>query len=180
MDNQSLTAAHQLAASRRFLTQEDVDDIQRLVEGMPKRPINVVDLGAGSGTTALAVFCIRSKRLKVWTVDIDAQALSWAEANLKGFGYLYLGRWFPKLISSHKLALDWEEGKVDLLLHDADHSEKAVYRDILAWLPHMAANGIIWVHDYKGDYPGVARAIERLPLKPLPVSGMGWAGKVNV
>jgi predicted O-methyltransferase YrrM len=60
----------------------------------------------------------------------------------------------------------FEDGSVDFLMLDGDHSYQAVSRDIHAWLPKMAVRGVISGDDY--TWPGVERAVqERLGKHPI-------------
>lgn len=161
-------AAHGLAASRRFLTLEDVDVIRRTVAKLSNRShLEVADLGAGSGTTALSVFAERAYRIRVTTIDQDEDALNWAEAAIVN-------------IRCHKLwrkrkQLSWVEPfDVDLLLVDACHEYECVLRDLYAWTPHIQ-DGYIWLHDY--NELGVQRAIEQVKLECIEVGGLGYVGR---
>src|SRR3990172_13376769 len=73
-------AAHALAASRRMLVAEDVDFIQELVQALLPRDDGLthlaIDLGAGSGTTALSIFAA-SPEIRVTTIDPDEEAMGW-------------------------------------------------------------------------------------------------------
>lgn len=181
------TAAHDLAASRGFLTKDDVDLIQDLVRSWPvDLPLRGIDLGAGAGTTALAVFCVRPTA-RVITIDVSFDALNWAKQVIEneGFGK----RWYSLLVDSAAAGRNWV-GEVDLLLVDAGHSEKNVVDDIRAWLPKMKPGGLIWVHDYasppkawgqEDESPGVRSAIKILidggMIEAIEARGLSWAGK---
>lgn len=180
--------AHALAASRRMLVREDVDLIRELVGRLPTiRKVFVVDLGAGSGTTALAVFAERAERVKVSTIDIDSEALRWAAVAVENIGRLEDWEGFQGEADKGPEA-DWP--RVDLLLLDADHSYQAVKRDLVAWLPSVKRGGLVWVHDYgdPADFglrskatPGVKRAVDEFvrkgDFKETKVRGLGWAGE---
>lgn len=179
-----LTPAHKLAASRMFLTKEDVDDIIMLVNMLDDEPI-VADLGAGSGTTALAVLQTKPKAW-VTSLDISKDNLFWAEANLYGFG-IDTSNYKTVLGDAAKIPESIES--VDLLLHDADHSEKAVKQDLHAWLMTCLVKGsLLWVHDYlpmpgaEEAYPGVKLVCDELVinghLEQIPTTGIGFAARV--
>lgn len=66
------------------------------------------------------------------------------------------------------------EMSVDFCFIDADHTEEACARDILAWLPKMKPGGILAGHDI--DSPGVAAAVTKTLFKiyPIKVSERSW------
>lgn len=63
-------------------------------------------------------------------------------------------------------AKQFDDGALDLVFIDADHSYAAVRADIDAWMPKVRAGGILAGHDYNnttkyGNYfKGVDRAVE--------------------
>lgn len=148
------TPAHDLATSRLFLSHEDVDLIQRLVDKMFGSV--VVDLGAGGGTTALAVLTapFTAHISVVYTVDKDPANLDWARMAVANVGEL--DRWVP--VYGHS----WGTfaAHPDLLLVDAGHEYNDVTRDLEQWIPRMeTGDGYIWFDDYSGEYPGVTVAV---------------------
>lgn len=184
-------AAHALAASRRMLVAEDVDLIQELVGLLPPRSGGLthlaIDLGAGSGTTALSVFAA-SPAIQVTTIDRDEEAMGWAELAVMNAGFRW--RWTRIIDSAANVADTFYDLVVDLLLHDAGHGYDDVKSDLLAWLPLLSSDGFVWVHDYgdpkKFGLPserehGVKKAVDELVrdgvLKPYKIHGLGWAGR---
>ncbi len=181
--------AHALAASRNFLCAEDVDVIHRLAGALPEGPCTVLDFGAGSGTTALAVFHARAADVLVYSVDTDTAALNWAGLAVKNIGRSADWRAVPLSVDK---AGEWYKGAAPaFVLHDAGHTRAAILRDFAAWLPHIASGTPVWVHDYgvaedatkiPGEtYPGVTKAVDRLvrdgALVREGVTGWGWYGR---
>lgn len=66
-------------------------------------------------------------------------------------------------------ARGFEDGSVDMVFIDADHSHPAPLNDIEAWLPKLAPNGLLCGHD--ADFRGVKRALEQYPHE-LVVDGI--------
>ena len=178
--------AYRLAASRLFLAQEDVTAIEALARPLAPGAC-VVDLGAGSGTTALAVFCA-NPAVRVYTVDRDYDALVWAQRNVQPY--------FPDVAHvtilsdadrAEGIVLAYDVPDVDLLLHDAGHSYNDVHRDLIAWWPKLKPGAYVWVHDFGsppwggGSYPEVAQAVEALVVAghydDVAITGMGWIGR---
>ena len=56
--------------------------------------------------------------------------------------------------------------RFDLCYIDGDHSYEAVVRDIEACKPLVKLGGFIGGHDYGGDCPGVAQAVDELLGEP--------------
>lgn len=178
--------ARTLAVNRLFLTVQDVDDIQNLVLALPPDS-NVLDCGAGSGTTALAVYEARPD-VHIVTVDINATNIDWARKNLQAYiKDADLPHW-----SSWQGRVDqidvsgWLHKDFALVLHDAGHSEEDVYGDIQHLRTIVAPGTKLWVHDFSpmpgvGYEEGVSRAILRLlsdgliDLDGTP-TGLGWIG----
>ena len=68
----------------------------------------------------------------------------------------------------------FEDGSVDLVFVDADHSHEAVKRDLLAWIPKIKKGGVLFGHDYMWK-EGVRTALEEvLPRKFKLAGGSLW------
>jgi release factor glutamine methyltransferase len=105
------------------------------------RPLNIVDLGTGSGVIGLSMTHeLPLGKSNVWLTDRSADALDVARGNLVGVGQkgggvrLALGDWWKALDASLK-------GAIDIALcnppYIADDDEE-VARDVHAWEPHSA------------------------------------------
>ena len=182
--------AHSLAATRRYLTERDVDDIQLLVRALPK-DAQVVDLGAGSGTTALAVLTAHPTA-HVYSVDNDQVQLDWTEINLHANGMTerWIGVCGAVGSEAVRATVKMFVGRswVDLLLHDAGHTRQDVLRDLRAWLTMLRPGSYVWVHDFapmeeaEESYPGVKQAIKELEHEGLirwsfEPRGIGYVGR---
>ena len=180
--------AHRLVEAHPYvLIHEDVDLIQELVRKLPKnRHVEVVDLGAGSGTTALSVLCARPNRILVTTVDHST--LQWAQAVSKNIGRAE--DWRGIMSDSAEAAKEFKAGSVDLLMIDTDHTYKTTKGELKAWLPKIIKGGFVWLHNYADPAdlgvpnlpsPGVKQAIDEVvaagQLELVKVGGLGWAGR---
>lgn len=57
---------------------------------------------------------------------------------------------------STQMANQWNpDDKISLLFIDGDHTYQGCHADIIAWLPHMKKDGIIFFHDHDETSPGV-------------------------
>lgn len=151
--------ARQLAKSRQFLRVEDVDLIQEILKEFPEEYIiEVVELGAGSGTTTCALMEGRPTRMRLTTVDTSSENLDWAVRNVEASGLGKSGgvEW------TLENQLSWSAARYcNFLLVDAGHDYEDVKRDIDAWIPAMPRFAEVWFHDYSHeDYPGVRRAVD--------------------
>jgi predicted O-methyltransferase YrrM len=53
-----------------------------------------------------------------------------------------------------------EDGSLDFVFIDADHSYSAVMQDIAHWRPKVRKGGWIGGHDYNAKWPGVVSAVD--------------------
>jgi predicted O-methyltransferase YrrM len=58
--------------------------------------------------------------------------------------------WIEKF--SHEAVQDWT-AEIDFLFLDGDHSYEGVRQDWLDWTPHVAADGLVALHDAHPDGP---------------------------
>lgn len=68
----------------------------------------------------------------------------------------------------------WEGPEVGLLWHDALHRPEDVAADLRAWLPHMAAEAVIVLHDAGDPRFGVEEGARRVLGRRR---GWDWAGR---
>lgn len=183
------TFARALAASRMYLMEEDVEQIQELVRLLPRTGdgLHVADLGAGSGTTALAVLD-EDETAHIYTYDISAENIEWARRAIENAYPAALTNWYPRAMDA--AAGGGEPWAIDLLLHDASHERANVEADLRAWVPRLSAHALIWLHDYydppaawgQPSSPGVKQAVDALVAEGLIIPadvgrrGMGWVG----
>mgnify|MGYP006276188615 CR=1 FL=1 len=111
-----------------------------------ERPLNIVDLGTGSGVIGLSVaYELPLGKTNVWLTDQSADALEVARGNLAGVGQkgggvrLALGNWWSALDASLKGAIDLALCNPPYIAHD----DAEVASDVHAWEPHSA----LYAHD---------------------------------
>jgi predicted O-methyltransferase YrrM len=61
--------------------------------------------------------------------------------------------------SSHAASSTLDDGSLDFVFIDADHSYEAVKQDITDWRPKVRSGGWLGGHDYSVKFPGVIRAV---------------------
>lgn len=161
------------------------DDLTLLVEvirRLSRRPW-VVQLGAGSGTMALAILSAR-RDVTLWSFDTDQQALNWEEqaiVNAEALppedkpGPIYI----PMRQDSVIAGRTWDgNAQIELLVIDADHSYEGVTADMGVWGRHSE---LVFLHDYDGtlaprQYPGVRKAANEIwGVDTPPLHKAGWS-----
>jgi predicted O-methyltransferase YrrM len=70
-------------------------------------------------------------------------------------------------------ASHFEDGTVDFVFIDANHSYEHVKADIQAWLPKMKQGGLLSGHDY-GEPCGVKQAVDELLGDKVSLMGTCW------
>lgn len=165
-----------------MLGADDIALIRELVRRLPvgKGPRLIVDLGAGSGTSALAAFTAGRDDIWVISIDVRRAALDDTRANMEKYGFLT--RWQGLQGRSDRIKWDGEQ-MIDLLLCDSTHDYASQADELEHWLPFVWPKGLIWVHDYtdQSRYPGVSMAIDEAvavgKLIRIETRGLSWAGK---
>lgn len=170
------TPAHELARSRLFLTVEDVDLIISLVKDLPVKFPVIADIGAGSGTTALAVMS-QNSRAKLTTIDINAENVGWTRKNVEP--YYSMDRWNGIVSDSVEAAKLFDDRHFHMVMLDTSHEYEATKQEIVAWLPKLKHNGVFWFHDYIGSQvdKAVDEAVKAGLLTKIAKAGLGWAGR---
>lgn len=145
---------------------EDVGVYRRAVEAAPPAGALFVELGAwfGKSTVCMAELIRDSgKAITFYTVDTwqgtpgdqsqtDRLAASYGNAygifqgNLKTNGVESLVR--PIRMRTDQASGTFEDGSLDFVYIDADHSFEGVIQDITSWLPKMKPGGVLAGHDY--------------------------------
>ncbi len=166
-----------------YLEPDDIRLIKMLTGMLPAdRLVQCVDLGAGSGTSALSVFTARSQDIRVASVDISGVALDATRKNMQQYGYI--SSWTAIQGRSDAMAKQWKR-PVDLLLEDSTHDYASKQDVLTAWFKHLRPGALVWSHEYAGYansiYPGVKVCIdefvERGWLETIEVAGYSWAGR---
>lgn len=80
------------------------------------------------------------------------------EQSVKKIATRYSNRVAMMKKSTHEASLHIQDGALDFVFIDADHTYEGVSRDILDWTPKVRAGGYIIGHDW--DWPSVRQAAE--------------------
>jgi len=149
------TRAEHLARSFGYLTVNEVGLLAKYAQLAPENA-TVVNIGAGVGTTAMAVADVRPDLLPtLYTIDNTLMATGHGLVNEQN---AFLEHGFPAypvqiLADAHEARVKhWADNKpIDLLLVDDGHLEHEITRDITDWVPLVKKGGIILFHDYGKD-----------------------------
>ena len=70
-------------------------------------------------------------------------------------------RWHPIRLPSVKASRCFEDGELDFVFIDGEHSYEAAKADIEAWWPKVRSGGLLMGHDYdRQRFAGVCRAVD--------------------
>lgn len=172
--------------SFKYLYPQELPALQVLVAQLPLNPL-VVNIGAGAGTSGLAIL---EARPDAWLLTIDIQDESSPLGCLEGerdvitragYGEMFGFRWFQIRSDSKEVGRNWSfwshniDKQPNMVFIDGDHSYEGCKGDIEAWLPLIVDGGIIAVHDYRKHdlapdpngphpvpWPGVDQAVQEL------------------
>ena len=180
MNQRMIDEAFRLASSRQMCCHDDLKLLIKILQDHDE-PLRVVQLGAGSGTMALAILGARND-LKLWTVDNDEENLDWERLALLNAGFDAQRdakdghpRYETILSDSTQCGREWV-GTIDLVVIDTDHSYRGVRHDLRAWGDKAR---LVFCHDYDGTtaprrYPGVKRACDEY-FDNAPILEAGWS-----
>lgn len=140
--------ALKLARAHGYLYDYEVLALYTLAYSLPQNSV-VVNIGAGSGTSALA-FMDANPSLQVYTVDISRGGwMGGLQNELNAFAEAGIPRTSAMQILGDSQSIGSQfDKKIDLLFIDADHSAEGLRKDIQGWLPHLNKGGFVCFHDY--------------------------------
>lgn len=156
------TTSESVRDAFHYLYPDELPFLKKLVASIKNDNPIVVNIGAGSGTSGLAILESRPYVTLV-TIDITDESSPFgclaAERQVvtnAGFGNLFGIRWFQIHARSQEVAKSWGKttlvdklmGKVDMVFVDGGHSYQDCYDDVHGWLPHIVPGGVLAVHDY--------------------------------
>ncbi len=160
----NLHHAEDLARAFGFMTVGEVQALQTLVMDLPETA-QVVNVGAGSGTSGLAMMEVRPDlRGRTWTVDISEGGPLGGMQNERN-AFESAGMIGPNqiLADSRTAAREWTRGPIHLIFIDDGHLDPEIRGDILGWRPHLVPGSPMAFHDYGSPHwPDVQKVVDEL------------------
>lgn len=168
--------AEELADAFKYLTKNEVGAIKTYARMCGANPI-IVNIGAGAGTSALAIYEARvdEGEFHLTTVDISRGGPLGGMSSERN-AFLTAGYdWFPEQLlgASHEIGKAWPESrKIDMLFIDDGHLEHEIRGDIEAWIEHMRVSGYVLFHDYGSkEWPDVKMVVDEvMPRYGIPLA----------
>lgn len=148
-----------------FLYMEEAELLMNTADKLREGAV-VINIGAGAGTSALAVIEQRPDLSKTFhTIDArdDDNPFGGLLNERNAFRNAKMEELLPIQIKSDssEAGIRWAEGDIDFLIIDADHTYDGLVKDINAWTPHLAVGGFVVFHDYERDlWPDVKIAVD--------------------
>lgn len=141
-----------------YLSIPEVDALKTIVNMLPPNP-RVVNIGAGAGTSGLAIMETRDD-VHLTTIDktLESHPFGCLEGEtvvLQNAGILpsAVNRYQQIHGDSKEVGRYWgendDDGLIDFVFVDGDHSSEGARGDISIWLNNINVGGYMAVHDYK-------------------------------
>jgi precorrin-6B methylase 2 len=140
--------AYDVADQHGMMSRGEVELLQDCALFLPPAPV-VVNIGAGAGTSALALL---EKRKDIFIFSIDKRPRMLEPTVLRKAGLLKENRVWRVLGDSNRVGKYWPY-PIDLCFVDGGHHDEAVIGDINAWKPKVKPGGYMLFHDY--NHPNV-------------------------
>lgn len=146
MNSQGFLTAHQVVEHVGYLTHNEVDALHTIARSLRPNAL-CVNIGAGAGTSTLALLEARFD-IEVYSVDIDAGALSGELSRLRESGQFLVHRHHQVLMPSASFGLRFAPHALDFVFVDGAHDGPGVRADIEVFVPRVRSGGWIAFHDY--------------------------------
>ena len=144
--------AEKIARAYGYLRKDEVHLLNRVVRSLKKGAV-VINIGAGTGTTAISVLEERPDLAKTfYTIDNreDSNPYGGLLNEREVFKSVDMTHLLPNQIlgDSKQVGKEWKGPKIDFLIIDAGHYYDDCYGDMTAWEPHLKNGALIAINDY--------------------------------
>lgn len=152
---QRVTTSKDLCNIHGMLIWEEALILKTCASMLPADPV-IINIGAGAGTSAVAMLEERPDAF-IFSVDKKESPLEWL--NLRKCK-------IPITRCIRILGKSWDVGQdfpfqVNMVFVDGAHGDKAVEKDISAWMSCVVRGGIMAFHDYKHkNVPGLTKIVD--------------------
>lgn len=168
-----MTTSYKVAEKTGLLGRVEIDLLKHYISEVHVTSPVVVIIGAGSGTSSLAILEARPSAT-IFSIDTifptGGRYEPGEKANLQAAGLWETGRVIQIIGESQIVGLHWPI-QYDFIFIDGDHRYEAVKRDIEVWYRHCNFDGYMFFHDYadKEIKPkaGVKRAVDEFFMDNL-------------
>ena len=153
-----------------------------LAQGQAERWIIEVGVFRGFSALCMAAASLNRPEVQVLCVDswVDTPGMigpsgNWLASSeqMKDFlaaaaNFNLLHKILPLRMLSAQAVAVWPQlaGKAGLIHLDATHTYMDLVADVRLWLPFLAPGGIVAIHDYHVNYPGVIQAVDEMRAGP--------------
>ncbi len=154
-----------------YINEEEVDLLQGIAMRLPNNGFSL-NIGAGGGTTALAVAECRPD-VSITSVDMSPGGpLGGLEGERNAFDGAGIEHPTQILGDSKEVGKQWNGSGFDMILIDGDHSEDGIRGDIESWMPHLKPGGYVVFHDYTQPmWPAVKKVVDELIVPTYKLIG---------
>jgi len=153
--------SEEFACAFGYLTLDEFQAIKTLAKMVNANLPTFVNIGAGSGTSTLALAEARSDAL-LYEVDHSQGGPRGGLENTRN-AFHDAGRRMPAQLlgASHEIANQWQDGDIDLIFIDDGHKEPEIRGDIRYWSRHFRHGTIVAFHDYgSNNWPDVKKVVD--------------------
>jgi predicted O-methyltransferase YrrM len=159
-----------------YIQVSDVELLQKIVREIQYPMPVCVNIGAGMGTSSLAMLEAREDAL-VYSIDIADTG----EADvIREENPIYLERYIFSKGRSQDIGKTWCPRSVDFVFIDGGHSYHECYDDGLIWYDAVKPGGVMAFHDYEADMlPAIKQAVDDVTSR-LGVEEIAHVGKMIV
>lgn len=135
----------------------------KLFDLVSKKTKIAVEIGTAQGWFAWRCMKFLPKSAKLFCVDSFEDGPEGNGKYNKNCWKLNLEKWdgkraFLKVEKSVSEAKKWNEGKIDFLFIDGDHTTKGLLSDLKNWLPKVQRGGLVAGHDIGGKHGANVKA----------------------
>jgi len=144
-----------------YLTRWEGALLEGLAASLPKTEelTKVVEIGTGKGISLVRLLIGLSLHAMATVWSIDLKECKEAQEYVVS---CQIPSWRYKLLvgDSTVIGREWENGHLDMIYFDGNHSYEGVIADIEAWYPRLKSGAVMAFHDYGNKRHQVTKAVD--------------------